>query len=76
MFCFLNSDYVMFLRRESAVCLFISHACGCMTQNLKERILWANITWSAVGKENVPSEKGLLFTLLSLLIFTLYNDTK
>ena len=55
MFCFLNSDYVMFLRRESAVCFFISHACGCMAQNLKERILWGNITWSAMGKENVPS---------------------
>ena len=39
MFCFPNSDYMMFSRREFVVCLFISHACGCMAQNLKERIL-------------------------------------
>ena len=75
MFCFPNSDHMMF-SREFAFRLFISQARirTCMQsigRHLKETILWGNITWSEMGKQNLQVKKGLLpFKLLELLLGT------
>ena len=40
-------------------------------RHLKETILWGNITWSEMGKQNLEVKKGLLpFKLLELLLGT------
>ena len=57
-FCFPISDHVMF-SWEFSFCLFTSYAyiCTCIRRHLKETILWSSITWSGMGKQNVPAEK-------------------
>ena len=69
MFCFPNSDQVMF-SREFTFCLSLimhTHACGCtcIRPRLKETVLWGIIMWSEMGKQNIQAwlVQGLGVTL-------------
>ena len=59
MFCFPNSDRVMF-SREFAFCLFVhtyARGCTCIRQQLKETVLRGTITWSEMGKQNLQAKR-------------------
>ena len=70
--------------REFAFRLFISQARirTCMQsigRHLKETILWGNITWSEMGKQNLQVKKSLLpfkLKLLELLELLLGTEKK
>ena len=61
MFCFWNTDHVMFFR-EFAFCLFMYYAYigtwmhVCETKFEKKNVLWGSITWSEMGKQNVQAK--------------------
>ena len=56
--------HVMF-SREFTFSSFINYAyiCTCVRRHLDETVLWGNITWSEIGKQNIQAKKGLLFSL-------------
>ena len=61
MFCFLNSDHMMF-SRQFAFCLFINYAYVVTWMHVhktkfeKKNVLWGTITWSEMGKENLQAK--------------------
>ena len=58
MFCFPNSDQVMFSREFvfSKVMDTYTRGCTCIGQQLKETILWGTIMWSETGKQNIQAK--------------------
>ena len=60
MFCFPNSDQVMFSREFvfSKVMDTYTRGCTCIGQHvqLKETILWGTIMWSETGKQNIQAK--------------------
>ena len=47
------------LSREFSFCFFISYAYifTCIGRHLKETVLYSNITWSEMGKQNVQAKE-------------------
>ena len=45
--------------REFPFVFFVSYAyiCTCVRPHLKETVLWGNITWSEVGKQNIQAKE-------------------
>ena len=73
MFCFPNSDHVIF-SREFAFCLFIimhtyAHGCTCIGRHLKETILCFTITRSVMGKQSMQAKKVFSINAKKLLAF-------
>ena len=65
MFCFPNSDHVMF-SREFAFCLFINYAFICMWMHVhktkfeKKTVLWGTIRWSEMGKKTYNLKNSIV----------------
>ena len=60
MFCFPNSDHVIF-SREFAFCLCINYVyignwMHLHKTQLEKTILWGTITWSEMGKQNLQAK--------------------
>ena len=53
MFCFPNSDHVMFSRK------FINYVCTWIRRNLKETVFWNTITWFERGKETYKLKRSI-----------------
>ena len=54
--------HVMF-SREFTFSSFINYAyiCTCVRRHLDETVLWGNITWSEIGKQNIQAKKVYYF---------------
>ena len=75
MFCFPNSDHVIF-SREFAFCLFIimytyAHGCRCIGRQLKETVLCGTVTRSVMGKQSMQAKKVFSVDAKKVLAFFL-----
>ena len=74
MFCFPNSDHVLFAR-ECAFFLVINYAYICTWMHVHGTTFERNsslgiITWSEMGKENMPSQKKSIFIIFCRKLLT------
>ena len=51
--------------------------CTCVRRHLNETVLWGNITWSEIGKQNIQAKKVYYFLSGNgpyEILFTLYEQ--